>query len=99
MKLLAASLLASSVLAEYDYYEGERGKKKKPKKQVKRDDCGCGLNPRNAPDAVPTCVDDSGRRRKVIDWTCAATGTKGPAKKAQIHEKALLASSIVVIEF
>ena len=75
MKLFGTALLASAVVAEYDYYEGERGKKKgsNGKKPVKRDACGCDLNPRNAPDAVPTCVDDS-QKRKIIDWTCAATG-------------------------
>ncbi|CBY12478.1 unnamed protein product [Oikopleura dioica] len=72
MRLFETALLASAVAAEYDYYGGERGKKKK-QKQVKRDACGCELNPRNAPDAVPTCVDDSTKRKK-IDWTCAATG-------------------------
>lgn len=53
MKLFAG-LILSAVVAQ-DYYEdGER-----KKKNMRNDACGCTDKPKNAPDAVATCVEVS----------------------------------------
>ena len=54
MKLFAG-LILSAVVAQ-DYYEDENGERKK-KKNLRNDACGCSEKPKNAPDAVATCVE------------------------------------------
>jgi hypothetical protein len=53
MKLFAG-LILSAVVAQ-DYYEDENGERKK--KNLRNDACGCSEKPKNAPDAVATCVE------------------------------------------
>ena len=57
MKLLAGLILGAVVAEDYYYTDDYGERKKKKKKNVKSDACGCSEMPRNAPDAVATCVE------------------------------------------
>jgi len=100
MKLFAGLILSAVVAQDYYDEEGER-----KKKNMRNDACGCTDKPKNAPDAVATCVEVSkkvrnsltefkdGGKRKTIDWTCPATGEverMSNVKCRKIKKKALM---------